>query len=75
MQSYGENAKHVCMYAGAGGSFNGRCRDYADIRDMDMPVFSINNDEVENQVSLQIIMFRSIVPVHRFFQAIIYLET
>jgi regulator of RNase E activity RraA len=36
----GENVAHICMYAKAGGAvLNGRCRDYAEIRELEMPVF------------------------------------
>jgi 4-hydroxy-4-methyl-2-oxoglutarate aldolase len=36
----GENVAHVCMYAGAGGAvLNGRCRDFAEISQLEMPVF------------------------------------
>ena len=36
----GDNVAHVCMNAKAGGAvLNGRCRDFMEIREMDMPVF------------------------------------
>lgn len=38
----GENMVHVAQYWGLGGIvLNGRCRDYAQIRDLDIPVFGI----------------------------------
>lgn len=37
----GENMAHTCMYSGLHGVvLNGRCRDYNQIRDLEMPVFS-----------------------------------
>ncbi len=36
----GENMAHTCMYGGLGGIvLNGRCRDYGQIRDLEMPFF------------------------------------
>lgn len=38
----GENMVHVAQYWGLGGIvLNGRCRDYAQIRDLDIPVFGM----------------------------------
>ena len=40
----GENMAHVCMYWGlAGVVLHGRCRDYGQIRDLEMPVFGMGS--------------------------------
>ncbi|MDR1621816.1 MAG: RraA family protein [Synergistaceae bacterium] len=37
----GENMAHTCQYGGLSGLIlNGRCRDYAEIRDLELPVFA-----------------------------------